>query len=76
MPGRERSYEQTGIVILDRLFGATNEYHESGLDLNSETEEYCRKLREQGAKLYFIREGGSTWVGALGHVNCALELCS
>ena len=42
--------------------------------MNAEAEEACRKLREQGAKPYFIPGGGSNEVGALGYVECALEL--
>ena len=73
---RDKSYEQTGNVMLDRLFGATIEYRETGLDMNAEAEESCRKLSEQGSKPYFIPGGGSNPVGALGYVECALELCN
>ena len=76
VPNRDKSYEQTGNVMLDRLFGATIEYREAGLDMNAEAEESCRKLSVQGSKPYFIPGGGSNPVGALGYVECALELCS
>ncbi len=74
VPGHGDSYEQTGNVLLDRMFRSSIEYRPSGCDMNAEAEEACRKLREQGAKPYFIPGGGSNEVGALGYVECALEL--
>ena len=68
------SYERTGNVLLDQLYGASIEYRESGLDMNAEGEAVCEQLRKQGKKPYFIPGGGSNPVGALGYVKCALEL--
>jgi L-cysteate sulfo-lyase len=70
------AYELTGNVLLDKLHGATVEFRESGLDMNVEGEAVSRKLSEVGSKPYFIPGGGSNTVGALGYVNCALELIS
>ena len=74
VPDPEENYEQTGNVLLDQLFGSCIEYRPSGLDMNSEAKKLCERLREQGAKPYFIPGGGSNDVGALGYVECALEL--
>ena len=68
------SYEQTGNVLLNKLFGASIEYRESGIDMNSEGENVCDELKNKGHKPYFIPGGGSNPVGALGYVKCSLEL--
>ena len=68
------SYEQTGNVLLNKLFGASIEYRESGIDMNSEGENVCGELKKKGHKPYYIPGGGSNPVGALGYVKCALEL--
>tara|TARA_Y100001970_G_C14192809_1_gene836337 strand:+ start:350 stop:1348 length:999 start_codon:yes stop_codon:yes gene_type:complete len=70
----ENSYEITGNVLLNQLYGASIEFRESGLDMNSEGEKACQILSKKGQKPYFIPGGGSNPVGALGYVKCALEL--
>lgn len=74
VPNTQASYEHTGNVLLDQLFGASIEYREGGLDMNAEGESASQRLAEQGASSYFIPGGGSNSIGALGYVNCALEL--
>ena len=74
VPDHEEDYEKTGNVLLNKMFGATIEYRPAGLDMNAEAQEACRKLEQEGAKPYFIPGGGSNEVGALGYVECALEL--
>ena len=76
IPDTSDTYEITGNVFLDKLHGATVEFRDSGLDMNAEGEAVSRKLSEVGSKPYFIPGGGSNTVGALGYVNCALELIS
>ena len=76
VPNTLDSYEHTGNVLLNQLYGASIEFRESGLDMNAEGEAVSRKLSEVGSKPYFIPGGGSNTVGALGYVNCALELIS
>ena len=51
-------------------------FYESGLDMNAEGKAVSQKLSEVGSKPYFIPGGGSNSVGALGYVNCVLELIS
>ena len=72
--GMARSYEQTGNVFFDRLFGATLEFYEGGVDMNAEAAARAERLREQGHRPYFIPGGGSNEVGALGYVSCAQEI--
>lgn len=74
VPGRDESYEQTGNVLLDNLFGATYEFRPAGLDMNAEAQAVTDKLRAEGHRPYFIPGGGSNPTGALGYVNCAQEI--
>jgi len=69
----EPGYEVQGNVLLDRMFGATLSFHEPG-DMNALALARTEELRGQGRKAYFIPGGGSNVVGALGYVDCALEL--
>lgn len=74
VPDKAETYEQTGNVLLDRVFGATLEFRPSGLDMNAEAQAVTEKLREDGHKPYFIPGGGSNPTGALGYVSCANEI--
>ena len=68
------NYNHNGNVLLDHLHGATTEKRPGGLDMNAEMEAAADKLRADGKKVYTIPGGGSNPTGALGYVNCALEL--
>lgn len=74
VPGRDASYERTGNVFLDDLFGATREFRPNGLDMNAEAEAVTERLRAEGHRPYFIPGGGSNPTGALGYANCAQEI--
>ncbi|MDJ0628335.1 MAG: D-cysteine desulfhydrase [Rhodobacter sp.] len=74
VPGRDASYETTGNVLLDDLFGATHEFRPAGLDMNAEAEAVAEALRAEGHRPYFIPGGGSNPTGALGYANCAQEI--
>ncbi len=74
VPDRADSYEQTGNVLFDHLFGASIEYRPSGLDMNAEAIAVTDKLTASGRKAYFIPGGGSNEIGALGYVACAGEI--
>ena len=74
VPDRDPSYEETGNVLLDNLFGATHEFRPAGLDMNAEAELVTDALRGNGQKPYFIPGGGSNPTGALGYVKCAQEI--
>jgi L-cysteate sulfo-lyase len=69
----EPGYEVQGNVLLDRMFGAALSFHEPG-DMNARALARTEELKAQGRKAYFIPGGGSNVVGALGYVDCALEL--
>lgn len=70
----EPNYRMNGNVLLDVLHGATIEHRGPGLDMNAEMMAVAEKFRADGRKPYAIVGGGSNATGALGYVNCALEL--
>ncbi|MDU8909744.1 D-cysteine desulfhydrase [Aestuariicoccus sp. MJ-SS9] len=74
VPDRAASYEQTGNVLLDNLFGATHDFRPPGLDMNAEAQAVTEQLRAEGHRPYFIPGGGSNATGALGYANCAQEI--
>lgn len=70
----DSNYRENGNVFLDYLHGATAEKRPAGLDMHAEMEAVADQLRSGGRKVYAIPGGGSNPTGALGYVNCALEL--
>jgi L-cysteate sulfo-lyase len=74
VPGHGAAYEATGNVLLDRLFRARLHLVEAGTDMDAACADLAEDLRAQGRKPYYIPGGGSNRVGALGYVNCGLEL--
>lgn len=70
----EPNYRMNGNVLLDVLHGATIEHRGPGLDMNAEMMAVAEKFRSDGRVPYAIVGGGSNATGALGYVNCALEL--
>ena len=67
-------YTQGGNVFLDRLHGATIEWHPANPDMNGEMLKVAERLRAEGRQPYAIPGGGSNPTGALGYVNAAIEL--
>lgn len=74
VPAQNTDYEATGNVFLDRLLGAVYEFRPCGVDMEAESAALADRLRAQGRNPYVIPGGGSNPVGALGYVNCALEI--
>jgi L-cysteate sulfo-lyase len=70
----EPNYRLNGNVLLDVLHGATIEHRGPGLDMNAEMFAVAERMRAEGRNPYAIVGGGSNPTGALGYVNCALEL--
>lgn len=69
------NYNTNGNVLLDHLHGATTSEKYTGIDdMNAEMERVADEFRAQGKKVYTIPGGGSNTTGALGYVNCALEM--
>ncbi len=70
----EPNYRMNGNVLLDVLHGASIEHRGPGLDMNAEMMAVAEDFRAKGRNPYTIVGGGSNATGALGYVNCALEL--
>jgi L-cysteate sulfo-lyase len=68
------AYLNSGNVLLDRLFGAGLRHVAAGTDMDAAMEEVAVELEQSGETVYIIPGGGSNPVGALGYVDCALEL--
>jgi L-cysteate sulfo-lyase len=71
---RDPNYNANGNVFLDHLHGATTEKRPGGVDMQAEMDAVADRFRAQGRRVYVIPGGGSNPTGALGYVNCALEL--
>lgn len=67
-------YLSNGNVLLDSLHGATYEHRDGGLDMVSELQQAADGFEAKGVRTYVIPGGGSNTTGALGYVNCAIEL--
>lgn len=67
-------YVDNGNVLLNRLHGATIERRPGGMDMAAEINILAENLRAKGHTPYIVPGGGSNPVGALGYVNCAVEL--
>lgn len=71
---QDDDYNYNGNVMLDQLFGSPLTKFPAGTDMNGAMERVAEELRQSGKKPYIIPGGGSNEIGALGYVNCALEL--
>jgi len=67
-------YLRSGNVFLDRLFGANIREVEKGTDMDAAMQAVADELTANGETPYVIPGGGSNPIGALGYVECALEL--
>jgi len=67
-------YRTSGNVLLDRIFGANLREYPGGTDFDQEMSVVADEIRASGGKPYLIPGGASNSVGALGYVNCAVEL--
>lgn len=67
-------YAQSGNVFLDRIFGANLREYPGGTDFEAAMEAVANEVRAAGGTPYVIPGGASNAIGALGYVNCAMEL--
>jgi len=67
-------YLGSGNVLLDRIFDANLREYPGGTDFDAAMEEVAEEIRAGGGKPYIIPGGASNMIGALGYVNCAVEL--
>ena len=68
------AYANSGNILLDRIFGANLREYPGGTDFDAAMAEVAAEIEASGGKPYLIPGGASNRVGALGYVNCALEL--
>lgn len=73
---QDLAYRESGNVLLDRLFGAAVRVVPGNSDMNAAMEDVACAHRDAGGRAYVIPGGGSNPVGALGYVECALEIVS
>ena len=67
-------YTDSGNVFLDRLFGANLREYPADTDFDAEMESIAADIRAAGGTPYIIPGGASNAVGALGYVQCGIEL--
>ncbi|HEY8571991.1 D-cysteine desulfhydrase [Phenylobacterium sp.] len=67
-------YNRSGNVLLDELLGAKIRTVPGGTDMNQALAQVAAEVAEAGGRPYVIPGGGSNVIGALGYVECALEL--
>ncbi len=78
VPGKDKIYNKSGNVLLNRLFGATIHHYPDGEDeqgADAELHKIAERLHEQGHTPYIIPlSPGHTPLGALGYVTAAREI--
>lgn len=67
-------YNRSGNVLLDELLGAKIRTVPGGTDMNQALADVAAEVAEAGRRPYVIPGGGSNCIGALGYVECALEM--
>ncbi len=70
----DEEYERSGNVLLDVLFGAAIHVFPQGIDTLAAASARADQLRAEQKKACVIPSGGSTPLGSLGYVRCALEI--
>ena len=67
-------YSRSGNVFLDRIFGANLRQFDAGTDFNAAMKSVADEVRSAGGTPYIIPGGASNAVGALGYVDCGVEM--
>lgn len=70
----DENYQRSGNALLDELFAARVTHYAGGTDMAEALETMAAAVRARGSLPYIIPVGGSNPIGALGYVDCALEL--
>ncbi|HEY8949665.1 MAG TPA: D-cysteine desulfhydrase family protein [Rhizomicrobium sp.] len=74
VPRDDADYANNGNIVLDNLFGATMHDLPKDGDVGALVAQRFEALAKDGRKAYFAPVGGSSAVGCLGYVSCALEI--
>jgi L-cysteate sulfo-lyase len=67
-------YMNSGNVLLDRIYGANIREYPDGTDFDAAMRAVADEVHAAGGNAYIIPGGASNQIGALGYVNCAMEL--
>jgi L-cysteate sulfo-lyase len=67
-------YRKNGNVLLDEVLGGRIRHVPGGSDMNAALADVAAEVADQGRRPYVIPGGGSNVIGALGYVECAMEL--
>ncbi len=70
------TYSNSGNVFLDRIYGANLREYPAGTDFAAAMAEIAAEVRAKGGTPYYVPGGASNAVGALGYVQCGIELLS
>lgn len=68
------TYANSGNVFLDRIFGANLREYPGGTDFDAAMLEVDAEVRARGGTPYYIPGGASNTIGALGYVDCGIEM--
>jgi len=68
------TYTSSGNIFLDRIFGAHLREYPGGTDFDVAMAEVADEIRAAGGSPYLVPGGASNTVGALGYVDCGIEL--
>jgi len=68
------TYTTSGNVFLDRIFGANLREYPGGTNFDDAMAVVADEVRAAGGNPYIIPGGASNTVGALGYVDCGIEL--
>ena len=74
VPNTDDNYEKTGNPLLNDIIGMRYEFRDAGTEMNAEAEALSKKIEKSGKRSYFIPGGGSNEIGALGYVDCVIEM--
>ena len=75
VPWSDANYESLGNPQLDRLLGAKLHLVDAA-DFDAAYADLRRALDQRGRRVFVIPTGGSNTIGALGYVDCAVELAA
>lgn len=74
VPRKDLAYEKSGNVLLDRLLGANLHIVDNEVETPNEIAKISDRFKSEGKNPYIVPFGGSTWIGAMGYVDCACEI--
>lgn len=69
-----KTYTSSGNIFLDRIFGANLREYKAGADFDAAMAEIADEVRGKGGTPYLVPGGASNPVGALGYVDCGIEM--